>query len=58
MAETKITDIIIPAVWTPYTQELLKTKITLVTSGIMVADPLLDALAAAGSGYKEETIVI
>ncbi len=48
MAETKITDIIIPAVWTPYTQELLKTKITLVTSGIMVMDPMLDALATAG----------
>ena len=48
MAETKITNIVVPAVWTPYTQELLKTKISLVNSGVMVADPLLDKLAASG----------
>lgn len=51
MTETRITDIIVPEVWQSYTQELLKTKVTFVTSGIMTADPLLDKLASAGGKY-------
>ena len=48
MAETKISDIIVPEVFNPYVSEKTKSLSALINSGIMISNPHLDALAAAG----------
>lgn len=53
MAETKIADIIIPDVWNPYIIERTAELSTLVRSGIIVRDTLLDALAKQGGKLIE-----
>jgi hypothetical protein len=48
MAVTKITDLIVPAIWVPYMQELTSTKSNLIQSGIVEADPEYGSLATGG----------
>lgn len=45
---TQIADIIVPEIFTPYTQQITTTKSRLITSGAVVRDPGLDALLAGG----------
>lgn len=48
MAAVQVTDIIVPEVFTPYTQVMTMEKARLVQSGVMVASPVLDRLLAGG----------
>lgn len=48
MAYTQISDVIIPENWLPYVVERTATLSKLVTSGIVVNSPEMDALAAKG----------
>lgn len=48
MAETRITDIVEPAVFNKYMLEQAVAKNALIQAGIIVPDPALDALASSG----------
>lgn len=48
MAQTKISDIIVPAIWLPYTIQRSMELSELVTSGIIESKPEFDALADGG----------
>jgi hypothetical protein len=48
MAAVKVTDIIVPEVFTPYTQQLTEEKARLIQSGVVVVSPVLNALLAGG----------
>lgn len=45
---TKVADIIVPRVFTPYVQQLTEEKTALVDSGLMVRSPVLDDLLSGG----------
>jgi hypothetical protein len=48
MAYTKVSDAVVPSVFTPYMQALTEVKSKLVQSGALVRDPAIDALLAGG----------
>lgn len=48
MAETKIADIIVPAIWLPYTIQRSMELSELVTSGVIANSPQFDGLADGG----------
>lgn len=48
MAVTKIADVVVPEIFTPYTQQLTAEKSRLVQSGVVVRDPELDRLLDGG----------
>ena len=45
---TRISDIIVPSIFTPYQQQQTETKSRLIQSGAVVRDPAIDALLAGG----------
>jgi hypothetical protein len=45
---TQISDVIVPAVFTPYTQQLTMEKTAIIQSGVAVRDDFLDNLLAGG----------
>lgn len=45
---TQLSDIVEPAIFTPYVQQLTEEKARLVQSGVLVRNPLLDQLLAGG----------
>lgn len=45
---TKIADVVVPEVFTPYVQQLTEEKARLVQSGVVTRDPAIDALLAGG----------
>lgn len=45
---TQVTDIVIPAIFTPYQQELTTQKARLIRTGALVRDALLDSLLVGG----------
>jgi hypothetical protein len=45
---TRISDVIVPEIFTPYAQNLTETKSRIVQSGAMVRDSAIDALLAGG----------
>lgn len=45
---TKIADVIVPSIFTPYSQQITEEKSRLVQSGALVRDAALDALLAGG----------
>ena len=45
---TQISDLVVPAVFTPYTQQLTEQKARLIQSGAIVRDAAIDALLAGG----------
>lgn len=45
---TRISDIVVPDIFTPYVQQITEEKSRLVQSGAVVADPSIDALLAGG----------
>jgi hypothetical protein len=48
MAVTRISDVVVPAVFAPYVQVLTTQKSAFVQSGVMVPNPAFDALLAGG----------
>jgi hypothetical protein len=48
MASTQIADVIVPAVFTPYTQQLTMEKTAIIQSGVASRDDFLDNLLAGG----------
>lgn len=48
MAVTRISDIIVPSVFTPYAQQETETKSRIVRAGVLARDPQLDMLLAGG----------
>lgn len=48
MATTQIADVIVPAIFTPYTQQLTMEKTAIIQSGIAARDEFLDNLLAGG----------
>lgn len=48
MAAVQVSDVVVPEVFTPYTQQLTEEKARLVQSGVMVASPVLNQLLAGG----------
>jgi hypothetical protein len=45
---TKIADVVVPSIFTPYVQQITEEKSRLVQSGIMSVDPAVSALLAGG----------
>jgi hypothetical protein len=45
---TQISDVIVPEIFTPYTQQITETKSRLIASGAVVRDPFIDNLLAGG----------
>ena len=45
---TKIVDVVVPEIFTPYVQQLTEEKARLVQSGVVTRDPSIDALLAGG----------
>lgn len=45
---TQVSDIIVPTIFTPYTQQVTEEKSRIVQSGILVGDPLLNQKLAGG----------
>ena len=45
---TKVSDVIVPEIFTPYVQQLTEEKARLVQSGVLARDPFLDNLLAGG----------
>jgi len=45
---TKLADVIVPEIFTPYVQQITETKSRIISSGVMVNDPSLGALLAGG----------
>jgi hypothetical protein len=51
---TRISDVIVPAIFSPYVQQMTEDKSRLIASGAMVRDPVLDAdLAGGGVTFNE-----
>ena len=51
---TRLSDVIVPAIFTPYVQQMTQEKSRLLRSGAMVADPVLSGnLAGAGLTFNE-----
>jgi hypothetical protein len=48
MAAVKVADVIVPSVFTPYTQQLTTERARLVQSGVLVPSPILNTLLAGG----------
>ena len=48
MAVTKISDVIVPEVFTPYVQQITEEKSRLISSGLLVRSPAIDAMLAGG----------
>lgn len=48
MATTQIADVIVPSIFTPYTQQLTMEKTAIIQSGIAARDDFLDNLLAGG----------
>jgi hypothetical protein len=48
MAAVQVADIIVPSVFTPYTQQITMEKARLVQSGVLVPSPVLNTLLAGG----------
>lgn len=48
MAATRIADVVVPEIFTPYTIKLTEQKSRLIRSGALVRDPLLDNFLAGG----------
>lgn len=48
MAVTKIADVIVPEVFTPYVQQITESKSRVVASGLVARSPALDALLVGG----------
>ena len=40
---TRLADVIVPAIFTPYVQQLTQEKSRLIRSGAVTRDPILDA---------------
>lgn len=45
---TRISDVVVPEIFTPYAQQLTETKSRLISSGAVVRDAAIDALLAGG----------
>ena len=45
---TQISDVVVPEIFTPYTQQLTEEKSRLIQSGALIRDAALDALLAGG----------
>jgi len=45
---TKVSDVVVPAIFTPYVQQLTEQKARIVQSGILARDPFIDNLLAGG----------
>ena len=45
---TQITDVVVPEIFTPYTQQMTEQKARLVQSGALARDPFIDNLLAGG----------
>lgn len=45
---TRISDVIVPSIFTPYAQNITEEKSRLIKSGVLVRDPALDGLLAGG----------
>ena len=45
---TRITDVVVPEIFTPYIQTFTEQKARLIQSGLVARDPILDALLAGG----------
>ena len=51
---TRLSDVIVPAIFTPYVQQMTQEKSRLIRSGAVMRDPVLDAnLAGAGLTFNE-----
>lgn len=48
MAVTKIADVVVPQIFTPYKQQITEQKSALIQSGVVARDPALDAMLAGG----------
>jgi len=48
MALTQVSDVIVPAIFTPYIQQLTEEKSRLIESGVLARSPAIDALLAGG----------
>jgi len=48
MAAVQVSDVVVPSVFTPYTQQLTEEKARLIQSGVMIASPILNQLLAGG----------
>ena len=48
MAVTKIADVVVPQIFTPYKQQITEQKSALIQSGVVVRDPALDTMLAGG----------
>lgn len=48
MASTQVSDVVVPEIFTPYTQQLTEQKARLIQSGVLVRDPSLDNLLMGG----------
>lgn len=45
---TLVSDVVVPEVFTPYTQQITEEKARLIQSGVLVRNPLMDQLLAGG----------
>ena len=45
---TRITDVVVPEIFTPYVQQLTEEKTRLIQSGMLVSSPILDGFLAGG----------
>ena len=53
MAAVQVSDVIVPEVFTPYSQQLTEEKARLIQSGVVVVSPILNQLlAGGGSTFK------
>ena len=51
---TRLSDVVVPAIFTPYVQQMTQEKSRLIRSGAVMRDPILDAdLAGAGLTFNE-----
>ena len=48
MAEVRVADVVVPAIFAPYVRTLTEQKTALVDSGVVVRDPALDGFLAGG----------
>ena len=45
---TRVTDVVVPEIFTPYVQQLTDQKARIIQSGLAVRDPAIDLLLAGG----------
>lgn len=48
MAITAVSDVVVPSIFTPYTQQITESKTRLIGAGVLVRDAAIDALLAGG----------